>query len=60
MEIRIKTIKKSDGYIAIVDDKTIGCMGDGTTELEAIEDVTKVMLDLLEMLDKDGVISLGK
>lgn len=60
MEIKIRTIKKSDGYIAMVEDKKIGCMGDGATELEAIEDVTKVMLDILEMLDEDGVIKLGK
>lgn len=59
MKLTIETFKCEDGgYIAKVNE--INCIGDGDTELEALRDLTEVMLDILELADEDGVISLGK
>lgn len=58
MILTIETTKTEDGYIAEV--KELKCIGTRETELEALEDVSKVMLDVLELADKDNIIKLGK
>lgn len=56
MKLTIETFMPDDDCIWIAKCNELDCCGDGVTEIEAIEDLTKAILDILEIAKSDGVI----
>lgn len=54
MEFKIIVYKDEDGeYIA--ENTTLNLIGDGKTEIEALKDLMKVTIDVLDLAEKEGL-----